>query len=377
MFEGAVPVTPSSSFWFRPLTLPILHGRNALKLFIVLLIILLATLLALDSFGPQHCLSLIQTLNHQIQDAGDLGILWIVILLTMVTMSGAPASYLIVGGGYVFTSEYGTGLGFGINVGASFIGCLIGSIASFYLGKFILKRTFQKYIQSSPKKTKKISKTKKLLKAVQKSLISPKQESNDALTLSISLRLVPYIPWSLINYTAGIIGMDLRVFVQGSGGMVPWIVACTLMGSGLKSLDEATSSGSSDDDDDQSSNNDDDGADNDGDQTLNLVTFVFGVVFSIITSVMVTRFAKRALLEMEDEEEEEIRKSLVGGESPIGRQKKRIDYAEEEEEDDDDQRRSPTLVADRYHAPNSLSLSPAEQRHRGSSDNVRHSSTSV
>lgn len=67
--------------------------------------------------------------------------------------------------------------------------------------------------------------------------------------MAILLRIVPYIPWNVFNYIAGVTGMRFYSYLIGSIGAWPWIIICSFIGSGLNSLDEAasgTSGGSND-----------------------------------------------------------------------------------------------------------------------------------
>ena len=66
--------------------------------------------------------------------------------------------------------------------------------------------------------------------------------------MAILLRIVPYIPWNVFNYIAGVTGMRFYSYLIGSIGSWPWIVICSFIGSGLKSLDEAASGTSGGDD---------------------------------------------------------------------------------------------------------------------------------
>jgi len=108
--------------------------------------------------------------------------------------------------------------------------------------------------------------------------------------MSISLRLVPYIPWPAFNYIAGVTGMKFSSFLLGSIGCIPWVLMCAFVGSGLSSAEQANKGVTAN-------------------QTSNLVILSVGLVSTVITTVMVTSYAKKALKSIQEEDEQDQKRA--------------------------------------------------------------------
>ena len=101
--------------------------------------------------------------------------------------------------------------------------------------------------------------------------------------MTILLRLVPWMPWNILNFVVGMTGMKFYAFAVGSVGMIPWIMVCSFIGHGLGSLDEVgkgTASASS---------------------KTSLIILIVGLVTTIIVSAVVSAHANKALKNIEEE----------------------------------------------------------------------------
>jgi uncharacterized membrane protein YdjX (TVP38/TMEM64 family) len=140
---------------------------------------------------------------------------------------------------------------------------------AFLLGRYYLRKTVKGYIRKNKMR---------IVRAVD---IAMKKEGTK---MAILLRLVPYIPWNVFNYVAGVTGMRFYSFVVGSIGGLPWTTVCTFIGSGLSDLDEAAN-----------------GTSGGGGKERNII-LVAGLVSTVVTTVAVNFYAKKALAEIELEE---------------------------------------------------------------------------
>ncbi|GMH73490.1 hypothetical protein TL16_g06206 [Triparma laevis f. inornata] len=216
-------------------------------------------------FGPHVVWDDLLELNKWIERSGDKGI----VMLIFLTLLGVPATIFIIGGGFAFSERYGK-LGILYNFLACYVGCTIGGCCAFFLGRYFFRRTVRAYIR------------KKKMRIVRAIDIAMKREGTK---MAILLRIVPYIPWNVFNYIAGVTGMRFYSYLIGSIGAWPWIIICSFIGSGLNSLDEAASGTS--------------GGSND---KTNTILLIVGLSSTIITTVLVSRYARNALEEIKDEE---------------------------------------------------------------------------
>jgi hypothetical protein len=192
-----------------------------------------------------------------------------------------------------------------------YVGCTLGGAIAFLLSRYFLRKTVRAYIR------------KKKMKIVRAVDISMKREG---VKMSTLLRLVPYLPWNVFNYMAGVTGMRFPSYMVGSIGTLPWSclvrfaltqpkpeprqpsaltlpfrvarTQCTFVGSGLNSLDDAAS-----------------GTGSSSDKRVNIGILCGGIVTTVLTTAVVTSYAKKALKESEEEAERPSASSFTFDES--------------------------------------------------------------
>ncbi|KAL8105192.1 hypothetical protein AgCh_029113 [Apium graveolens] len=156
----------------------------------------------------------------------------------------------ILGGGYLF----------GLLVGfcADSIGATVGASVAFILGRTIA-RSFV------------ISKSKNYPQFQAVSLAIEKS----GFKIVLLLRLVPFFPFSMVNYLLSVTPVPLGQYVLASWlGMMPMTLALVYIGTTLKDISDVT----------------------DGESSENHWTFlIFGVVLSVVITICVTKVAKSAL----------------------------------------------------------------------------------
>ncbi|GMI37529.1 hypothetical protein TrRE_jg12214, partial [Triparma retinervis] len=197
--------------------------RHAPKIAFVIFVTGIFTYIAIDTFTTQYILEWMLDLNRFIQGQGDKGVLYLAVMLFFLTIFGIPATIFIVGGGFAFSERYPT-YGILINILACWVGTTAGGCAAFLLGRYYLRKTVRGFIRKNKMR---------IVRAID---IAMKKEGTK---MAILLRLVPYIPWNVFNYVAGVTGMRFYSFVIGSIGGLPWTTVCTFIGSGLSDLDQA------------------------------------------------------------------------------------------------------------------------------------------
>ena len=91
------------------------------------------------------------------------------------------------------------------------------------------------------------------------------------------MRLSPLIPFNALNYAAGTLSITFRDYLLSCFGMLPGIVSFVFLGTGMRSMSEASQ------------------GDDQGDAVLDLVMWVAGALFAIMAVVAVSKAAKREL----------------------------------------------------------------------------------
>ncbi|GMI46239.1 hypothetical protein TrCOL_g283 [Triparma columacea] len=260
----ATLVTPEHGKWWGKCC----KREHASKIILVVFVVGLFSYIAVDTFTTQYILGWMLDLNRFIQNSGDKGVLYLATMLFFLTILGIPATIFIVGGGFAFSERYPT-YGIVVNILACWVGTTAGGCVAFLLGRYYLRKTVKGYIRKNKMR---------IVRAVD---IAMKKEGTK---MAILLRLVPYIPWNVFNYVAGVTGMRFYSFVVGSIGGLPWTTVCTFIGSGLSDLDEAAN-----------------GTSGGGGKERNII-LVAGLVSTVVTTVAVNFYAKKALAEIELEE---------------------------------------------------------------------------
>ena len=103
----------------------------------------------------------------------------------------------------------------------------------------------------------------------------------EGIKIALMLRMVPYIPWNFYNYISGVTSMKFRSFLIGGIAMLPWMTICSLIGSTLNSINEASSNNSN---------------------LLTAYIAFFGTFMTVCSSVLMTKFSRDALKEIQREE---------------------------------------------------------------------------
>lgn len=150
------------------------------------------------------------------QDLGPWGPLVLAVLYIPLTILAVPASILTLGGGYLF----------GLPVGfvADLFGATIGATAAFIVGRTIGRS----YVMS---KLKNYPKFQAVAVAIRRS----------GFKIVLLLRLVPLLPFNMLNYLLSVTTVRVRDFMLASLlGMMPITFALVYVGTTLKDLSDVT-----------------------------------------------------------------------------------------------------------------------------------------
>ncbi|KAL7251887.1 hypothetical protein ACSBR1_013688 [Camellia fascicularis] len=150
------------------------------------------------------------------QDLGPWGPLVLVVAYIPLTVLAVPASILTLGGGYLF----------GLPVGfiADSIGSTAGAAAAFLLGRTIGRSFVASKLNDYPQ-------FQAVAIATQKS----------GFKIIFLLRLVPIIPFNMLNYALSVTPIPLGKYILASWlGMMPVTLALVYIGTTLRDLSDVT-----------------------------------------------------------------------------------------------------------------------------------------
>lgn len=183
---------------------------NILKISIFI-IILLAGAIFLRYSGIEN----LQELEMIIQNSGSLAPLIYIVLFSILPTFFMPVTILAMAAGYVFGI-----LPAGIY---TFIAAFINSTLTYFLGKyvaydFINDLANEKYPDVYNK-------------------LKEKSNGKEGFIFMLIVRLLPFVPYTLLNYMSGAVGFNYLVFISSSMlGILPGIFIYTNIGTNLSEL---------------------------------------------------------------------------------------------------------------------------------------------
>ena len=132
-----------------------------------------------------------------------------------------PESALTIGGGYIFAQAHGVGVGIVLCSSLILAGGVVGSVVSFLIARYLAFDTVQRW-----------GRRHRLLRALDLSLVE------NGAKMVFLLRLSPFLPAPPLSYLLGTTNVRLSDFILGSGGMLPWVVTCSYLGSALQGVND-------------------------------------------------------------------------------------------------------------------------------------------
>jgi uncharacterized membrane protein YdjX (TVP38/TMEM64 family) len=148
-----------------------------------------------------------------------------------------------------------------------FIGASLGAIASFLLGRYLLRDFVHR-----------LTKRYTIFEALDVAL------QQNGLKIFLLLRMSPIIPFNVINYIGGVSAVSFRDYVLALFGMLPGTVLYVFLGASAGSLADSSSSGDN--------------------FTLTIIVVVVGAVFGIIAIWLSARYARKELNRIVQERQE-------------------------------------------------------------------------
>ena len=122
----------------------------------------------------------------------------------VATILFLPGALLTLGAGFVFSMAFGLGFGLVLGTLAVFVGAAAGAVASFLIGRFLLRERMQG-----------LAKKYAIFQALESAL------EKKGLRILILLRLSPIVPFNVINYVAGVTSVSFRDYLVALLAILP------------------------------------------------------------------------------------------------------------------------------------------------------------
>jgi len=236
----------------------------------------------IDSQTNRWVLSGLVAFLEWVQNNVVAGVFGFMALYFLATIFFVPGSILTLGAGFVFSAALNS-LGWGVllGTGAVWVGASLGAIVSFLLGRYL----FRSWVGVLTEKYT-------IFKALDNALM------DKGLRIMVLLRLSPIVPFNVLNYMAGVTGVQLWHYAVACVAMLPGTIFYVFLGASAGSL-TAISGGM-----DTEGDTDEEGPVS---ARVTIIIVIVGVVFSILAIAVTSYYAKQELnkiLEQDKPEEE-------------------------------------------------------------------------
>lgn len=234
--------------------------KSKLKRIVVAIIIVsFISFVIADSFTNQYIKDGIDQFLEWVEDNPYAGVFAFIGVYFVATVLFIPGSILTLGSGFVFANAFGLGPGVLLATIAVFVGASTGAIADFLLGRYLLRQ----WVEST------LTQKYLLFAAIDGAM------EKQGLRIMTLLRLSPIIPFNALNYIAGVTAIQFAHYVYALFAILPGTILYVFIGASAGSLTDSGGSGS--------------------DQTVTIITIVVGVVFGVLSIVVISYYAKKEL----------------------------------------------------------------------------------
>jgi uncharacterized membrane protein YdjX (TVP38/TMEM64 family) len=229
------------------------------KIAISALLVAFIIFVIVDSQTNRHVRSGITAFLNWIAENPGAGVVAFMLVYFIATIFFIPGSILTLGAGFVFGASFGS-LGAGIVLGtvSVFFGASGGAIVAFLLGRYLLRDSVGRF-----------SKKYTVLEALDNAL------AERGLRVMILLRLSPIIPFTAINYVAGVTAITFWSYTLALFAIIPGTVLYVFLGASAGSLAESANS--------------------DDNSTITIIVVVVGIIFGVLAVALTSYYARKEL----------------------------------------------------------------------------------
>lgn len=140
-----------------------------------------------------------------------------------LTALGFPGTLPAIGAGYIFSHKYGTTGGIILGSFSSYVGSVCGGLIVMMITRHMLRSWAIKLFQKQGR-----------LSTLDRAL------SQAGYKLNFLLRLQPVIPTNVLNFMLGVTNTTYIEYSFGYFGLLPWIVFCAYVGSGVNNMTDVS-----------------------------------------------------------------------------------------------------------------------------------------
>lgn len=233
-------------------------GGKIKKLIVASLLLGFVAYIVIDAAsGANNVSDLVDDFLEWVEDNPTEGVFAFIGVYFIATVFFVPGTILTLGAGFVFSAAFGLGVGVLLGTLAVFLGASLGAIASFLLGRFLLRDWVSTL-------TGKFA----VFEALDVSL------AENGLKIMALLRLSPVIPFNALNYIGGVTSISFRDNALALFFILPGTILYVFLGSSAGSLSDSEEM---------------------EDPTVTIITIVFGIVFGFLGVGATTYYAKKEL----------------------------------------------------------------------------------
>eukprot|EP00531_Pseudo-nitzschia_arenysensis_P019085 CAMPEP_0116147016 /NCGR_PEP_ID=MMETSP0329-20121206/17511_1 /TAXON_ID=697910 /ORGANISM="Pseudo-nitzschia arenysensis, Strain B593" /LENGTH=319 /DNA_ID=CAMNT_0003642879 /DNA_START=290 /DNA_END=1249 /DNA_ORIENTATION=+ len=204
------------------------------------------------------------------------GVFCFVAVYFIATIFFVPGSILTLGAGFVFSAALDS-LGWGVLLGtaAVWVGASLGAIAAFLLGRYLFRDSI----------ALKLNEKYPVFHAIDNAFV------DKGLRIMVLMRLSPIVPFNVLNYAAGVTGVQFWHYVIACIAMLPGTILYVFVGASAGSLTEI---GGDDEDEEEGMN-----------RAVTITVVVCGVVFGFLAIAVTGWYAKKEFDKIVAEKEPE------------------------------------------------------------------------
>ena len=229
-----------------------------IKILVGLLLIGFIGFVIADSLTNGYVRDGVDSFLEWVEANATAGFFVFMVVYFFATVFFVPGFILTLGAGFVFANAFGLGVGVLLGTLSVFVGASAGAIASFLLGRFLLRD----WVGGLTKKY-----------AIFEALDVAFEEKG--FRIMALLRLSPIIPFNAINYIAGVTAISFWSYTWAMLAILPGTTLYVFLGASAGSLADSAGSGS--------------------DPTVTIIVVVVGIVFGIIAVGVTSYYAKTEL----------------------------------------------------------------------------------
>ncbi|MDP6870595.1 MAG: TVP38/TMEM64 family protein [Candidatus Poseidoniaceae archaeon] len=189
------------------------------------------------------------------------GALLFTLMLSLAIILLLPTPFVKIGAGAIFP--------FWIAVVVNFAASMLGGLCAFLLGRWLFRETIQESIKNDKK-----------MQNIEKAI------NDEAMKISILVRLSPILPDEWLNYIMSATPVSLRVFLISNTSSLIYCAVYSYYGHVLGTLALSSS-----------------GIEQIKQSPMGLITFMLGVLATVVATIIVTRVSIKALKESIGEDE--------------------------------------------------------------------------